>query len=78
MKFDMNVMPLEATPNLYVSTVSMVTMIVIVTVLTTVMIVTKIALVMNFYALGIVRTYIPTQIILERNMCHTTNNIFES
>jgi hypothetical protein len=57
MKFDMNVMPLEATPNLYVSIVSMVTMVVIVSVLTTIIIVTKIALVMNFYAVGNVHMF---------------------
>jgi hypothetical protein len=57
LKFDVNIMPLEATPNLYVLTVLMVTMIIIVTVLTTVMIVTKTALVMNFYALGNVHIF---------------------
>jgi uncharacterized membrane protein affecting hemolysin expression len=41
MTFEMNVMPLEAAPNLYVLIVSMVTMIIIVTILTTIMIVTK-------------------------------------
>jgi hypothetical protein len=48
MKFEINIMPLEATPNLYVLIVSMVTMIIIVTVLITIMIVTKIAIVMNY------------------------------